>query len=225
MPTRLLEIGGSTHRIRAALRQVLIEGVGADAVGKAVNLHQPVRVLCQKLHQAIQVATRTGAQGGAPGLEEHIAEGQHQAAVGRLRFQCIDFRLEARGIMVAASVARLALSTWLLRAASKMLSRSPDRRRPGHRRPLLRPSVGPVVHSAPPYTPVERCLPHRASGTRRQRPPNRLWPPAHPMRHTLRHSGRLRPPARSCVRFPAPGSAGMEAQPAMASATPIPINN
>src|SRR5580704_10635065 len=45
-----------SHGIRSTLREIKIIGVRSDAIGIAVDLYSPFRMLCQKLRQLIELS-------------------------------------------------------------------------------------------------------------------------------------------------------------------------
>src|SRR5471030_1560591 len=75
------------HRFGAALRQVEVVGGAAGAVGEAFDQHGALGILRQHVGQLAGRPHAVGAQFGAVGVEQHVAEGDDHAALGLLGLQ------------------------------------------------------------------------------------------------------------------------------------------
>ena len=125
------------HCFGAAPGQHLVGLVAAGAVGISLDQHLALRVLLQEATQALDVSPAAGLEFGSAGVEQHVAHGDHHAAVGllgveltQLRFQnpAVEFglaRLLLRGGRQLLRIDGLLLrgSCLLLRSGTALLRR------------------------------------------------------------------------------------------------------
>src|SRR4030095_5666700 len=84
------------HRGGAAKRQLLVDDSVADIVGKAFYRERAIGMLAQEDGEAVDDAQRAPTQLGAAGIEEHVLQSDHRAAIRRSRLDIAQFGGEDR---------------------------------------------------------------------------------------------------------------------------------
>jgi hypothetical protein len=96
------------HRLRAPLRQIQIVFAAAGSVGMPFDRYRAAIVVTQGDDQLVQGALRSGFQFGTIDLEQNVAQGNHQSALGALGLQLDQFG--TRQIALYARIAGFVLS-------------------------------------------------------------------------------------------------------------------